>query len=327
MNAELANERQILLVKAGSMMYGTDTEDSDTNYLGIFMPNDELVYGFDIMQEVDLGIESKLDSGKNAPDAVDMKLYEFRKFIRLAKDNNPNILELLFSNDHNIVYINDFGKQLLECYDLFVSKKAYHRFIAYAVAQKKKMIIRTDKYETLEQAGQYFSEQLKNPENNKRLLIELKDSKLPFLKYKKSPAKGGQDVMVIGDISFQLHERWFRVLKKISERLNRASNRTGLINKYGYDTKFASHLIRLLLEGKELLLTGRIEFPLIDANLIRDIKLGKYAMKDVIEMADDLEVELESVLKISILPELPNYEEIKGLCIYLLKKYLTIYED
>lgn len=327
MNAELANERQILLVKAGSMMYGTDTDDSDTDYLGIFMPNDELVYGFEIMQEVDLGIESKLDSGKNAPDAVDMKLYEFRKFIKLAKDNNPNILELLFSNEHNIVYIDDFGKHLLERYDLFVSKKAYHRFISYAVAQKKKMIIRTDKYETLEQANQYFSEQLKNPENNKRLLIELKDFKLPFLNYKKSPAKGGQDVMTIGDISFQLHERWFRVKRKVSERLERASSRTGLIDKYGYDTKFASHLIRLLLEGKELLLTGRIEFPLIDANLIRDIKLGKYDMESVIKMADDLEIELSSVLKISKIRELPDYEEIKGLCIYLLKKYLTIYED
>jgi predicted nucleotidyltransferase len=39
-----------------------------------------------------------LDNGKNASDAVDFKMYELRNYVKLALQNNPNILELLFTN-------------------------------------------------------------------------------------------------------------------------------------------------------------------------------------------------------------------------------------
>jgi len=39
-----AQENQILEVRVGSHLFGTDNEDSDLDLFGVYMPWDELVY-------------------------------------------------------------------------------------------------------------------------------------------------------------------------------------------------------------------------------------------------------------------------------------------
>jgi predicted nucleotidyltransferase len=76
-------------MNTGSHLYGTNTPTSDIDICGIVMPSIEEVYGFEKMEEFDLSITDKDSSGKNTKDAVDIKYYEFRKFVKLAMENNP----------------------------------------------------------------------------------------------------------------------------------------------------------------------------------------------------------------------------------------------
>ena len=108
----------------------------------------------------------------------------------------------------------------------------------------------------------------------------------------------------------------------ISHRLSTATNRKTLLTKYGYDTKFASHLVRLMLEGKELLETGSIQFPLKERNLVLDIKLGKYKMHEVLDISDEFEREIESLAISSKLSKKPKYNDIQELIKKMLKKFL-----
>jgi hypothetical protein len=108
----------------------------------------------------------------------------------------------------------------------------------------------------------------------------------------------------------------------IEERLSKVGNRKNLITKHGFDTKFASNLIRLLLEGKDLVSNGDITFPLPYAETILDIKQGKWTIKEVLDYADQLEAEIDIATEKSDLPNKPRFDEIEQFTIHLLENHL-----
>lgn len=318
MNArEMAEKNKMLEFMVGSKLYGTSTPTSDTDYSGVFMPNEDMVFGFERADEVDLSIKSKKEDGKNDKKAVDKVLYELRKFVRLALDNNPNVLEQMFVDDENLVYSNFWGTELLRHAHLFPHKGLKQKFLGYAFSQKHKMVIRTDNYHALENAQDWLNKYIVDIEHGKTMLVQILDKKLPFVSDK------GNNIL-IGDLNFQRHFMLKKVKKMIDERLSKATNRKDLLTSHGYDTKFASHLIRLMLEGKELLSTGRLEFPLRYRQTILDIKLGKWEMKSVLDYSDELEKSLEDHVEWSALPSRPRYNEVQELVKRLIREWFQV---
>ena len=319
MNAqEIANRNKILEFRVGSHLYGTNTSTSDEDFSGVFIPDVKQLFGFEKIEQVDLSIKSKREDGKNDKDAVDIVLYEFRKFVRLALDNNPNIIEMLFVNPDNIVFSNEFGKMLLERAQLFPNIGLKQKFLAYEFSQKHRMVIRTESYHALENALEWLDDYLLQGPGSKfiyygkTLLVEILDKKLPFF-----TVKG--DNIKCGDLNFQKHFMLRKVKKMIEERLSKATNRKELLTKYGYDTKFASHLVRLMLEGKELLETGKLVYPLTYANIILDVKQGKLKMIEVLDYAESIEADIENIP--TSLPKKPRYDEVQKFTIDIIKCY------
>ena len=120
----------ILLTRAGSHAYGTSTPTSDLDVRGVFIPPPEYVLG---MSRVEQYQEAGSDT---RPDLV---VYELRKYISLAADANPNILEVVFADDSDILKITEVGRQLRANRHLFLSKKARHTFSGYAMSQLKRI--------------------------------------------------------------------------------------------------------------------------------------------------------------------------------------------
>jgi len=311
-------ENKILEVVTGSNLYGTNTPSSDKDYVDVMIGDINTYLGLEKVKEVDLSIKSKDENGENNKNAVDRKLYELRNFIGLAMQNNPNLIEILFVNKENIVSINDFGNRLLENKHLFPWKGAKQKFLGYAFSQKHHMIIRTESFFELNAAFNYISENLHSFHEifGNKLLAEFRDKNLPFLNFTKGTSCS------IGDLSFDISRKMKDVVKILNDRISKATNRAGLMEKYGYDTKFASHLVRLLLEGKELLLTGEIKFPLSYRNFLLEIKQGKYSIKHVLDLADSIESEFEEITNKSKLPSKPKYDEINNLLIDMVKESL-----
>jgi predicted nucleotidyltransferase len=109
--------------------------------------------------------------------------------------------------------------------------------------------------------------------------------------------------------------------KKLEVKIGNLTGRTELVDKYGYDTKFASHLIRLLLECHQILVEKTITFPLPQNNLVRDIKLGKYSLEWILKKAEDLERLIDLAYTTSDLQYSADIEKINKLQIYLLETY------
>jgi len=318
MNPLIADKNKILEIISGSHLYGTNTENSDKDYIGIFLSPIEYILGFKKCEEIDMSIQDKDKNGKNTDKAIDKKLYEFRKFVQLALANNPNILEILFVNEKNIVFENELGQKLLDIKHLFPHKGLKQKFLGYAFSQKHKMIIKKDCYFDLINGVNYLSKIDKN-----KFLIEIITlSTCPhFIKLRKSEYNNVKFVS-IGDINFSPSLPIKKVIKSLEERISKVGNRRGLLNRYGFDVKFASHLIRLMLEGIELLKTGKLEFPLKDRQLLLDIREGKWTIEQVLEFSEQLEREMESLTISSPLPAKPRIEEIEKFTIGILYDYI-----
>ena len=109
----------------------------------------------------------------------------------------------------------------------------------------------------------------------------------------------------------------------IRERLSKASNRSKVFTKYGYDLKFSSNLIQLLMEGIELMNTGNIVFPLVYADKILDVKAGKYTADEIMGWADDLVEDARVAYEASDLPKEPRSAEIEAYVIKEVRDFLV----
>lgn len=107
-------------------------------------------------------------------------------------------------------------------------------------------------------------------------------------------------------------------LKKLK---NPIGNRLKYYEKFGFDVKYASHLIRLLYEGLEFLKEGEIHLPLHQNNQILNIKEGNVKLEDVLELSDELEKNVNEIYIKSTLPKEPNWKKINDLQIELLEDY------
>lgn len=109
--------------------------------------------------------------------------------------------------------------------------------------------------------------------------------------------------------------------KKLEIKKENMTGRTELTSKFGYDTKFAGHLVRLLTEGLEILIEKNITFPLFQNNLIRDIKLGKYDLAFVLNKTEELEKLIDVAYVKSDLQKEAQWDEINKLQIKLLEDF------
>jgi hypothetical protein len=71
-------------------------------------------------------------------------------------------------------------------------------------------------------------------------------------------------------------------------------NRPELVTKYGYDTKFAMHALRLGFEGIELMTSRRLTLPVPEPNLstLRAIRTGQLNLSEALRLIDDAESRL-----------------------------------
>lgn len=308
---ELIDNHKILKMIVGSKAYGTDTPVSDTDYLGVFIAPKQYYFGLEKIEEVDLSIVSKQIDGRNDSDAVDCKFYELRNYCKLLLENNPNIVDSIFVSDKHVTYKNNFGLMLRDNRHMFLHSGLKNRFVGYAISQLHKARIKTDNYDSLNKANDWFAQEVFN--NPNALLAEYK-SDSSFLKF----ATFNTHHVTIGDINISIKDSVTKAFNKIAERISKVGNRKELYTKYGYDTKFLSHAYRLVIEGIELMTTGDLQLPITDGYFIKDIKCGKHKPEDIIELVECKIKKLDSCE--SVLPVKPRFKEVNDLLINMVEE-------
>lgn len=96
--------------------------------------------------------------------------------------------------------------------------------------------------------------------------------------------------------------------------------RPELVEKYGYDTKFMAHAIRLGQLGREILRTGNMTFPLVDREFILNVRHGLHGKEYCLTIVEMLEHEIMTTS--SVLPRVPDYGKINT---WLAKTYCEMW--
>ncbi|ALG13224.1 nucleotidyltransferase domain-containing protein [Kibdelosporangium phytohabitans] len=104
------------------------------------------------------------------------------------------------------------------------------------------------------------------------------------------------------------------------------TNRPELIEKYGFDAKYAMHMVRLGVQGVELLETGRITLPIPEPWLawLRDLRQGKHTRDEALAAADELEAKLQKLITTSPLPEHPDRDRANA---WLIGAYRRVWDN
>jgi hypothetical protein len=94
----------------------------------------------------------------------------------------------------------------------------------------------------------------------------------------------------------------------IGERGQRNVNRQKLVDAHGFDTKYASHMVRLGFQGVEYGTTGTMTLPMSgeELEMVRAIRAGKIDLNSVMTLAGDLEAQLRDLTTSSHLPDQPD---------------------
>ncbi len=119
------SDRVILRCVIGSRAYGLESETSDTDRRGVFLPPAARHWSL-------AGVPEQLEN-----DATQEAYWELQKFLVMALKANPNVLECL--DTPLVEHATPLGRELLAMRTAFLSKLVYQTFNGYVLSQFKKM--------------------------------------------------------------------------------------------------------------------------------------------------------------------------------------------
>lgn len=147
----LPNSTQYLTIM-GSQAYGVSEDSSDVDIYGMCIPPKDVVFphlagyitGFG--QQPDK-FEQWQEHGIKHPDAKD-KQYDFAvfsivKYFNLCMENNPNMIDSLFTPRRCVLHSTAIGERMREARKSFLHKGSWHRFKGYAYSQMGKIRAKT----------------------------------------------------------------------------------------------------------------------------------------------------------------------------------------
>lgn len=109
----------------GSRAFGLDSEDSDYDRRGIYLPPADLQWSL-------YGVPEQLEN-----DERQEAYWELQKFLIMALKGNPNILECLYTS--LVEHVTPLAQELLDMRSVFLSKVVYQTYNGYVMSQFKRM--------------------------------------------------------------------------------------------------------------------------------------------------------------------------------------------
>ncbi len=112
-------------------------------------------------------------------------------------------------------------------------------------------------------------------------------------------------------------------MKKIRER-NPVGKRTELVEKFGYDVKFAYHVVRLINQAEQILMEGDLDLERCREQL-KAIRRGEWTLDELDQWSRDRERQLDELHVKSDLRVSPDYEQLNALLMSCLEsKYGSV---
>ena len=307
-NAHLG-KHVILLGLGGSHAYGTDTVNSDLDVRGCALNSKAEILTKQNFEQV-------------VHSATDTTIYSFNKLVDLLAGCNPNIIELGGLKKEHYLYVSPIGQELLDNFDMFLSKKAAYTFGGYASAQLRKLdnkaarklsqsdkeihILKSINNAALDFKGKFFDypddaiklyiDDAVNPDYESEIFMDINLTHYPLRDYK------------------SMWSIMNNVVKDYAKLEQTGRNRQAI--EHGKLSKHMMHLIRLYLMCLDILEREEIVTYRPEHDFLMGIRNGEYLdangqpIQEFFEIVDYYEKKLEYAKQNTSLPEKPDYTKI-----------------
>jgi predicted nucleotidyltransferase len=251
---EMAERTTIIRVPCGSTVHGLHVPGTDDrDEMGVCVEDAQCMLGFDEFDQYIYRTATERTGKIDAPSQpgdLDLTIYSLRKFLRLALQGNPQLLQLLFVPESMCITRTAVGQRLQELAPFIISKQAGARYLGYMQAQRYRLL------------GERGQKNVKRPE---------------------------------------------------------------LEEKYGYDTKYAMHVLRLCFQGVEMMSTGKITIPMKepDRTFTYAVRRGEYTLQEALTKAGELERELKDLIANGPLMDTPDRDGIEK---WMIRTYEAAWE-
>jgi hypothetical protein len=267
----IETERAIFACPTGSHLFGTADTQSDIDLKALYLaPLERILLGRDASTR---RASTSDETTENVAGDVDVELIEFRKFLRDALDGHPYAIEMLFCPEDLAGATSPLWDRLLADRDRLISSRL-DPFVGYCRAQARKYGRKAERLETIERVLEVLDEA--GPGSRIRTVVDGLPLDAEHVSLVEQPIRGQEEPAELLEVAgkrFELEARIEKALGSLrklrdeyGERVRRA--------KEGFDWKAASHAYRVALELEELRATGRLEFPLEEADFLRRVKRG-----------------------------------------------------
>lgn len=243
----------IYLTMMGSIVYGASNDASDRDVYGCVIPPKNVLFphldghieGFGRQkQRFDVWQQHHVKDERTNTE-WDFSVYSIVKYFHLLMENNPNMLDSLFTPRNAVIHMTTTAQEIRDNRRLFIHKGCYHKFRGYAMSQMAKV-------------------RSKNKPSNEK--------------------------------------------------------RAKTVHEFGYDVKYAMHLVRLLLEVEQLLVSGDMDLAR-DSALYRKVRAGEWSLDYLEKWFAEKEVYLEELMNESNIPYEPDEGKIKDLLLRCLESH------
>lgn len=358
MNLDWLSKNTVYVTLHGSQAYGLNNELSDVDVKGICVPPQEVendLFARFEQAENHPSVEEKLGHLRNPKNPkFESTIYSLRKFFLLAAQVNPNIIEVLWTDEADHFITSPLMEELLAYRHRFISSKAKFTFSGYAFAQAakierhRKWIVLGEVVEPkredfglpplvgkgVDEVFGYIKSKVEEWNLNQFPLEEKDRSDLKetiwelvwTLSQKEVSWDNWPDAYAQGVIHnlakelslkdevvdlIQKERAYFKAYNNYKSWLRwkaeRNPVRRELEVKSGYDTKHASHLVRLMRMGLEIMTTGKVVVKRPDREEILFIKNGGWSYEQVMDYAKEMQVKLDAAYKVTGLPKSVDY--------------------
>ena len=296
-----------ILVKAvaGSHLFGTNTEKSDKDYKGIYLPSSTEILLGDYPASIS---QTTGDSKtKNNSSDIDVELYSYKKFLNMLSNGDTAALELLFTPDELIIEKSPEWDRVRDSVKPLINKNI-SAMIGYIRSQVNKYGVRGSRMSDLEIVIKGLKQLDKKYPHMKmkvcwedvvNLVKDLKHCQIEVL-------SNGEDAINILGKKFGHHTRIEVVCKSLSEYLDEYGHRSKEAKENnGLDFKAISHALRVCIQAEELLTTGKITLPHLGETqeMIMKYKLGNVTFEEFNDELNNRLLRIEDLVKSSKLPE------------------------
>lgn len=312
----------------GSKLYGTNTPDSDDDFIGVFANEEDDYFGLQNPAD-EMTDNIKLSDGdRNTKGDTDCKYVSIRQFLKLAAQGQSAQLEMLFAPPEAVIVTSPIWEEIKANKHLLLCKKGVAPIVGFCLAQAHKAVIKCENLRTINALIQ---------------VLNIVDKNSVLSSHFVNPDLSKEEVTLFGNkiryfrndhgfINIEIAGRMTDVNIKVKVFLD---NLKKLQGKYGtrvqdasedkYDYKSIMHAMRLLYQAEEFLLTGNITLPRPEPerSFLMSIRNKQWPTEDIDvfqyikERIDNLMNETD---KLSSLPKEVDWGKINNFCIKLTKK-------